>query len=451
MTFRRFWCRSLPLALVLSSGVASAQGEDKSKAPPAAKPEEKAGDKGAEDKTAAAKAEYQKAAELFSAGNFMEAVKGFKKAYGLKAAPALLFNIAVCYRKLDEKDLAALYFDKFLKEADAKAPNRAEAEKQLVELKGQGATVAAPEAPSGPAAPPQWKTVDKFEHVPPDETPPGKPLDIRAMVPEKGGPFKLMMYWRAAGQADFTIVEMQRRYFEYVGRIPATAMGGKSVQYYLIVKDPAGKTYAKAGSPTQPNLVLVVEGAKPAFYADLGEGMTGTEPAEPPKPTEPPKPAKGEDTESPLAAKNQPAPTPAPSGPSASGGPTWMTYAKYGTAGASVLCFVVAIAKNSSAASAGEELEKAAKSQMSNGEPRSFFNGALADKEKEGRDGESMATLMTSFGIGFAVAAGTLFYLDYRAGHGGERAEGTPKRTARVIAAPAVGAGFFGFAGQVSF
>ena len=72
--------------------------------------------------TKQAKQHFQKGMQYFQAGDFPNAVTELKEAYKIKRLPALLFNIGQTYRKMDDTDMAIFYFDKFLKEAPANAP-----------------------------------------------------------------------------------------------------------------------------------------------------------------------------------------------------------------------------------------------------------------------------------------------------------------------------------------
>jgi hypothetical protein len=97
---------------------------------------------------------------------------------------------------------------------------------------------------------------------------------------------KVFLYYRAPGQADFTSVLMKRRGPEKVGRIPASEMSGKSVQYYIEAKDPTGTVVKSSGSPSDPNIVLIDPAAKPQIAMKEGgveEGSVEEGEAPPPK------------------------------------------------------------------------------------------------------------------------------------------------------------------------
>ncbi|HJZ85835.1 MAG TPA: tetratricopeptide repeat protein [Polyangia bacterium] len=245
--------------------------------------------------TKQAKQHFQKGMQYFQAGDFPNAVTELKEAYKIKRLPALLFNIGQTYRKMDDTDTAIFYFEKFLKESPPNAPNRGEAEKILAELKakkaaggGRGQVVVPPplEGPGEvqpqtqqppPQPPPRRRRqVDKFEHTTVDEVPPTTPLDIRIMLPDQEG-LRATVYYRSAGQEEYTPVAMHQRYDEWVGRIPGESIAGRSFQYYIEARDAQGRVIGKSGSPAEPNIVSITEGAKPQFYADLTEGPTGGE------------------------------------------------------------------------------------------------------------------------------------------------------------------------------
>jgi hypothetical protein len=67
-------------------------------------------------------------------GDFVGAIARFKESYALSARPLLLFNIAVAASSAMQPELAREYFEKFLVAAEAKAPERAEAEAALRNL-----------------------------------------------------------------------------------------------------------------------------------------------------------------------------------------------------------------------------------------------------------------------------------------------------------------------------
>src|SRR5262249_42724571 len=107
--------------------------------------------------TKQAKEHYQKGMVYFQNGDYPNAVAELKQAYQIKRLPTLLFNIGQTYRKMDDTDMAIFYFDKFLKEAPPNAPQRAEADKILGELrakKGAGQIAVPPPLEEGQQAQP---------------------------------------------------------------------------------------------------------------------------------------------------------------------------------------------------------------------------------------------------------------------------------------------------------
>ena len=194
--------------------------------------------------------------------------------------PALLLNIGATYRKMNDIDNAVYYYKKYLAEAP-EAKDRAEVQKTLAELdkekpgagagaSGSGGSEAPPagEAPAPPATT-EWK------HVAVDAAPPDQPLDVRVQMPVQKG-VKVYVYYRSAGQADFAQVLMRRHGGEKVGRIPADAMSGKSLQYYVEGKDDKGNVVKSFGSPSDPNIVRIDTAAAPQVVASGGDTEKAT-------------------------------------------------------------------------------------------------------------------------------------------------------------------------------
>jgi len=226
--------------------------------------------------TAMAKEHYKLGLDAYKNGKYPEAIKELKKAYLLKRLPALLLNIGATYRKMGDIDNAVYYYKKYLAEAPD-ARDRGEVEKTLAELDkekpgaggaatGSGATEAAtpPSEAPAPAASTEWK------HTPVDAAPPEQPLDVRVQMPVTKG-VKVYVYYRGAGQSDFSQVLMRRHGGEKVGRIPAEAMSGKSLQYYVEGKDDKGNVVKTFGSASDPNIVRIDSSAAPQVVASGGE------------------------------------------------------------------------------------------------------------------------------------------------------------------------------------
>lgn len=115
-------------------------------------------------------------------------------------------------------------------------------------------------APAAPAA--TEKTATEWAHTPIDSVPPGQPVDIRVQMPVMKG-VKVKVYFRKEGQASFENAELKRRGNEKVARIPDSVAQGRSFQYYIEAKDPAGTIIKSIGNELSPNLVLIDPTARP--------------------------------------------------------------------------------------------------------------------------------------------------------------------------------------------
>jgi tetratricopeptide (TPR) repeat protein len=89
-----------------------------------------------EDKKAEAEAAVAEAQTAYAAQEYEKALSFFTKAYGLYPAPALLFNIAQCYR-LTNHDKEALENYKLFLAAEPNTPYAAEVQGRITELEAK--------------------------------------------------------------------------------------------------------------------------------------------------------------------------------------------------------------------------------------------------------------------------------------------------------------------------
>jgi tetratricopeptide (TPR) repeat protein len=103
-----------------------------------------------------ARAHYEQAVVHYNLDEFAEALAEFREAYRLKPDPSFLFNIAQCHRKLGEVDAALDFYRKYLRSLP-EAPNRAEVERMIADLRARKDAAPAADAPAtdaqSPAAP----------------------------------------------------------------------------------------------------------------------------------------------------------------------------------------------------------------------------------------------------------------------------------------------------------
>lgn len=98
---------------------------------------------------------YEQGTAEYNLGAYDTALTAFEGAYRLKADPALLFNIAQCYRQLAKPDDAAREYRAYLRESP-NAPNRPEVERLIEDMQNLAAAREANRPPTGvqpPTAP----------------------------------------------------------------------------------------------------------------------------------------------------------------------------------------------------------------------------------------------------------------------------------------------------------
>jgi hypothetical protein len=118
-------------------------------------------------------------------------------------------------------------------------------------------------AETPPETPPP-SGVKGLQHVPVDESRPNTPIVVRAQLGSDIPASKLFVFFRVAGQGDFISAPMKNtKADEWVGVIPADAVQGKSLQYYLEARDARGRAVANAGNAPEPFIVALNDNAPP--------------------------------------------------------------------------------------------------------------------------------------------------------------------------------------------
>ena len=222
---------------------------------------------------------YNDGKALHDKGNFVGAVEKFKQSYELSKNPLLLYNIALTMEEAGGKDLALLYYRKFMTDAPANADQRPAAAERIKVLEKELGShePAAPKKNLHEVKPTGTYGPADFEHHPVEEAPPGQPLDLTASVPDDSG-FKVTLFYRNAGEGEFNAVPMRWRYKELIARIPAKQLTSGTLQYYLEVRDRDGTLVTRAGKSVTPNLVTIDPQAKPRFYPDLNDDTDTSRP-----------------------------------------------------------------------------------------------------------------------------------------------------------------------------
>ena len=389
-------------------------------------------DPGAPDAIEEAKKHFAAGQKLFDAGDLTGAAGELKEAYRLSRNPLLLYNIGVVYDRLGDTALALHYFTRFIEEQKdterthdrlTEAGKRAASLRQkLQDSSGEEAPIHPPAPATAPATAPSAEPIPApaLVHEPIDQAPPGRPLDVTAGVPSDPG-WSVVLYYRGAGEDLYQQVRMRPRPglgAELVGRIPAAAMTGASLHYYLAARDAEGKIVASSGKAATPNIITLDPAAPPHAYLEPGAEAAGVVAALPVL------------TPDVLAR------------------PVTF-YAKWATTGGAAVLLGVGIGLTLAARSYAETLEsQAAKSVNDTCAPFSppchVFSAADKDLESTGKSYQRWGNITLVAGAVVAGAAGVLWYLD-------SREHPRPTTTTKTTATPLVGPGTVGAAATVQF
>jgi tetratricopeptide (TPR) repeat protein len=337
-----------------------------------------------------AKKRFASGQKLFDSGDFKGAVDEFKEAYRLSHNALLLYNIAFVYDRMGDAALALHFYTRFIDEAEdtEKSHDRlTDAGKRAVELRRVlQAAEPAPAPASQPASAPA--RVVGLVHEPIDQAPPGRPIDVTARAPDDAG-WTVVLFYRGAGEDLYQQVKMKPRLGgELVGRIPAAAVRGNAVHYYLAARDPDGKVVASSGKASTPNVVYLDAGAPLHAILEPGEAV----PSAPAAPAPP---------------RDEPG---VPRSP--------FFYAKWSASGGAAILVGAGAAFALAARSQADTLEKeAAKSRSGDctpGPPCQFYNAPYKQVEADGRSDQRWGNVLLVAGAATAVGAVLFWYLDGR-------------------------------------
>ncbi len=118
-------------------------------------------------------------------------------------------------------------------------------------------------------------TVKGLQHTIIDTAPAGGPLAIEALVGSDITPVKVAAMYRIEGATDFTEVKLTKQGdCKYTGAIPAAAMKGSLIHYYVAAFNELSKPIAAKGSAGSPN-ILEISGMVAAVKNDEEDPITG--------------------------------------------------------------------------------------------------------------------------------------------------------------------------------
>lgn len=126
-------------------------------------------------------------------------------------------------------------------------------------------------------------SVKGLQHTIIDTAPAGGPLAIEAFVGSDITPVKIAVMYRVEGATDFTEVKLAKQgECKYTGAIPAAAMKGTLIHYYVAAFNELNKPISARGSSGSPN-ILEISGVVAAAKPD-NEDPINSEKVPPPPP-----------------------------------------------------------------------------------------------------------------------------------------------------------------------
>src|SRR5262249_59868967 len=202
----------------------------------------------------------------------------------------------------------------------------------------------------------------------------------------------IVLFYRGAGEDLYQQVKMKPRLGgELVGRIPAAAVRGPAVHYYIAARDPDGKVVAGAGKASTPNVVYL--DAKAPLHAILEPGET---------------PPDGGPREA-LPSGGRSAAEPAVGEPSVPKSPLF--WAKWSASGGAAIMLGAGVAFALAARSQADTLEKAAAKSGNSCDrpPCQPFGAPYKQVEEDGQRDQTWGNVLLVAGAATAVGAAVLW------------------------------------------
>ncbi|HEY3357612.1 MAG TPA: hypothetical protein VGQ83_30450 [Polyangia bacterium] len=119
-----------------------------------------------------------------------------------------------------------------------------------------------PEPPKPKPEPEPSGKVEGLVHEPVNEARAGFPIVVKAELGAEINAAKVLLFYRGTGREDYVLADMAKnKKGVYTGQIPADAVQGKVLQYYIEVRDTRGRPLIANGSSGSPNIISVLEAA----------------------------------------------------------------------------------------------------------------------------------------------------------------------------------------------
>jgi hypothetical protein len=140
-------------------------------------------------------------------------------------------------------------------------------------------------APAAEDDPDVEKPDERLYCAVPPEAPPGEEMEVRCRAAAELRSERAFLFYRSAGQKDFTAVRMTRDgKDDFAAAIPAANVTGNQLEYYVEAEEAAGHVTASQGEEATPKVVTLRKGAPPAGRLSLADMrgssalLTGGEP-----------------------------------------------------------------------------------------------------------------------------------------------------------------------------
>lgn len=198
----------------------------------------------------AALTHFDRGLDALEHGRSREAILELRRTWLLRRRPMVLLELASAYERAGERELAAKTYENYQRTARL-APWEQQSIGRRITVLRQAAEEEAnvDDEPSQAPVP--------YAHQPPESAAPDRTLSLRVQAPVNAN-VKLYLAYRSGVATRFTSLEMKRHGIYKVASIPASAVSGRTLQYFIEARQVVtGQVVYRAGDRGNPNLVFI--------------------------------------------------------------------------------------------------------------------------------------------------------------------------------------------------
>lgn len=199
----------------------------------------------------AALSHFSRGLDALDQGRHRDAILELRRAWLLRRRPMVLLELARAYERAGERELAAATYERY-QQASRLAPWEQQSIGQRISTlreAGEAEEATGDDEPTQASVP--------YAHQPLDSAAPDRPIEVRVQAPVNAK-VRIYLAYRSDVEPRYASLEMRRHRIYKVATIPAGAVHGRTLQYFIEARQPVtGQVVYRSGSRGNPNLVFI--------------------------------------------------------------------------------------------------------------------------------------------------------------------------------------------------